>query len=251
MTGRYIKCQECGQSFTSRYVKHHVCGNISKEIEITNLDQLDKEVCNDMHNNVTGDSESEIDNYIDPEVDENEDNCENEDENNTVTDDVFYELFREASFLDDDIDTDENLNNDSGTLVNWLCLFLAYWQYTFNITDSALEFLLKFLSVFFQVLEQRDNPLVTKLSHLCPATLYSFHKFLSIKKSFYTKYVVCYKCNYLYDPEECIVNYRGEKESAKCSFVKYPNHRMKHHRKKCGNLLMKTITSPSGEKLLL
>ena len=62
--------------------------------------------------------------------------------------------------------------------------------------------------------------------------------------------MVCYKCNYLYDPEECIVNYRGEKESTKCSFVKYPNHRMKHHRKKCGNLLMKTIISPSGEKLL-
>ena len=56
--------------------------------------------------------------------------------------------------------------------------------------------------------------------------------------------------NSLYNPNECVESYRGEKISAKCSFVKYPNHRMKHHRKKCGNVLMKTIVSPSGEKIL-
>ena len=62
---------------------------------------------------------------------------------------------------------------------------------------------------------------------------------------------VCIKCCTLHDIEQCTVNYCREKESKKCSFVKFPNHPLKQYRKQCGQLLMKSVKSPSGKSNLL
>ena len=75
--------------------------------------------------------------------------------------------------------------------------------------------------------------------------------FMSFENSFFKKYVVSIKCCKLFDNEQCTVNYCGEKESKKCSFVKFPNHPLKQYRKQCGQLLMKSVKSPSGKSILL
>lgn len=54
-----------------------------------------------------------------------------------------------------------------------------------------------------------------------------------------------------YEFEECRVKYRGEWKSRKCPSKKFPNHKFNHvHEKICWQYLLKTITSPSGAKLL-
>lgn len=117
----------------------------------------------------------------------------------------------------------------------------------FNITDSALEFLIKFLAVFFEVFTTEcDRP--SNTSDVLPKTLYSFRKFLSIDKKYFTKYVACLKCNNLYNIDSCLIRHGGETKSKDCEHVKYPNHPQRQHRKKCGQPLMKCIKSVSGKE---
>ena len=52
---------------------------------------------------------------------------------------MFYEPFEEASFFGEEIPPESQDDNKGAKLVRWICLFLSYWQYSFNITDSALD----------------------------------------------------------------------------------------------------------------
>ena len=90
-----------------------------------------------------------------------------------------------------------------------------------------------------------------KIAKSFSRTLYKFNKLFSFGKSFDRKYTVCTKCYSLYDPDKCTVKYRGKNESAKCTFIKLPNHHQEHQRtKQCGKILMRTFVSPSGERCL-
>ena len=68
-------------------------------------------------------------------------------DNDVFQRDLCNELLQEAYLIHDD-DNDENVSNKSeyGFLLRWIFVFLAHWQ--FNLTDNALYFLLKILSVF-------------------------------------------------------------------------------------------------------
>ena len=88
---------------------------------------------------------------------------------------MFYKLFEEASFFDEEIPPESQDGNKGAKLVRWICIFLSYWQYSFNITDSALEFALKFLKLFFQVFQPTDDIVLDTFCNTFPGTLYSFH----------------------------------------------------------------------------
>ena len=67
----------------------------------------------------------------------------------------------------------------------------------------------------------------------------------------FCKFVCCSKCNSLYDLEcstEKLAN--GKVVSKECSFVRFPNHLQRHHRKPCGTVLMKTVQTSSGSTVL-
>ena len=97
-------------------------------------------------------------------------------------------------------------------LVTWLCLFLALWQYTFSITDTALEHLIKFIKAFLSVLGQRSEEL-TKMAAFMPPSLYMFFKHIGCDSVNYEKYVICIKCFKLYTWEDCITRIQGIPES--------------------------------------
>ena len=66
-----------------------------------------------------------------------------------------------------------------------------------------------------------------------------------------TCFVVCPKCHSLYSFKDCVVTHRtGITESAKCSFVQYPNHLQLFRRAKCNTILMKTVKHGSKSKLI-
>ena len=58
-----------------------------------------------------------------------------------VSEEVFYKLFKEATFFDEVIPPESQDDNKGAKLIGWICLFLSYWQYSYNITESALEFI--------------------------------------------------------------------------------------------------------------
>ena len=135
------------------------------------------------------------------------------------------------------------------SLMSWLCLFLALWQYTFSITDTALEHLIKFLKAFFMVLGQRSSE-ATVLAAMMPPSLYMLFKHIGCNKIEFRKYVVCTSCYKLYKLEDCIETVQGIPYSKLCSNVLYPNHPQKQHRRPCGQLLMMKFVTASGKTLL-
>ena len=135
------------------------------------------------------------------------------------------------------------------SLMTWLCMFLALWQYTFSVTDTALEHLIKFLKSFLNVMGQR-SPDIATLAAFMPPSLYMFFRHIGCSTVKYEKYVICIKCFKLYNADDCITRIQGIPESKHCSNILFPNHPQRHHRKPCGQLLMMKYSTASGKTLL-
>ena len=144
---------------------------------------------------------------------------------------MFYKLFEEDYFFDEEIPPESQVDNKGAKLVRWICLFLSYWLYSFNITDSALEFVLKFLKLFLQVFQPTDDIVLDTFCN--------------------TFQELCIHFITLYNIKQCTVSYRGEKKLKKWSFKKFLNHPLKQYRKQCGQPLMKSVKSLSGKSILL
>ena len=106
------------------------------------------------------------------------------------------------------------------------------------MTDNALYFLLKFLSIFFKVLFKIvDNEALIESRKVFttnfPGTLCLFRKILGVSKKSFKRSVVCSKCHSTYDLDDCIESFGGVKFSKKTPFVRYPNHPLRHLRRAC------------------
>ena len=87
-----------------------------------------------------------------------------------------------------------------------VCLFLAFFQLCFRVSDRALLQLLSFFSALFNHLCScvKEVPYLIALAKTFPTTLYSLRKCLKLKTSYIT-YVVCPRCHRLYKESECLV----------------------------------------------
>ena len=71
---------------------------------------------------------------------------------------------------------------------------------------------------------------------------YSARNFLKIGRDDFEKFVVCQKCESLYNYSECVINLNnGKAVSKKCSYVTFPDHTRERYRQPCGEVLMKTM----------
>ena len=118
-------------------------------------------------------------------------------------------------------DCNAGARTNENVFVYWISLTLAQWQYTFNITDNALESLIKLFPTIFNAMKPESN-FNFQIAKSFPRTLYKFNRLFSFDKSFDRKYTLCTKCYSLYDPDKCTVKYWGQNESAKCTFIKFP-----------------------------
>ena len=64
------------------------------------------------------------------------------------------------------------------------------------------------------------------------------------------EYVVCPKCDRLYDLSDCIIVENGQEQSKLCDFIKFPGHRQISHRSKCNTTLMKSVIVGGKKKLV-
>lgn len=116
-------------------------------------------------------------------------------------------------------------------LVLWLMLFLTSWQSQHGITDTALTALIKFMCHFFWLIGMLDNTM-SILYNLFPKSHYKIKQILGIDDDDFYKYVVCPKCKSIYNYEDCFDRRSGQRVSAKCKYVPWPNH---PHRNRRGN----------------
>ena len=117
------------------------------------------------------------------------------------------------------------------------------------MSERGITLLLNFLRDILWCLSTYSAELL-QLLELIPKNVYFLKKMCSSEKGLHT-YVVCPKCYTLYNLEECIIRQRNcTVESAKCSFVQYPNHPHVSCREKCNAILMKRTKHGSSYKLI-
>ena len=131
--------------------------------------------------------------------------------------------FREGNSEPCDIEDTPSPNNKVATLVLWIMLFLASWQSSYSITDTALTVLIKFLCRIFWLIGAFDHTVAT-LAKQFPNSHYKLKKALGLLDDDFCKYVVCPSCKSLYKFEDCIDTRSGRKVSAKCKFIAWPSH---------------------------
>ena len=100
-----------------------------------------------------------------------------------------------------------------------------------------------FFSTFLGVIAgtfnlQRLQKFVTTL----PRGLYAARNNVNEKTRHDFQFACCPSCYSVYPQDECIINLaRGQQESKKCSFIKFPSHPQTRFRSPYGTVLMKTI----------
>ena len=117
--------------------------------------------------------------------------------------------------------------------------FLILWQAVFNISNAAISVFLKFFKHFILLLGRSYNsdPLCSASSPLPRETIL---RLLNSGEGAYIEYVVCPKCDSLYEYKDCIkTNPNGTLESKCCCHVAAPNHPHLSRRVACGCVLMK------------
>ena len=74
-----------------------------------------------------------------------------------------------------------------------------------------------------------------------PSTYDSMLNFLGLNRNShaYTVYVLCPKCNLVYNKDDCIENVCGQEQSRKCVYVRFPKHPHKRLREPCHTSLLK------------
>lgn len=98
-------------------------------------------------------------------------------------------------------------------LVGWIIIFLLRLQAKHYIPDAALDYLIKFLCVFFSVVS-RSSAFVSNITQTFPKSLYELRKRYSVAQSF-KKYVVCCKCCTIYDESKSTE--KGEEQEVHAS----------------------------------
>jgi uncharacterized C2H2 Zn-finger protein len=134
------------------------------------------------------------------------------------------------------------------TVVQNLFFFISFWQFAYNISNKAINALLRFLKFFFHCLGAAFNR--EDSSNFIPVGIKTVHKILGVDGSLFIQYVVCPRCDSVYKYEDCVVTKANEQnESKRCRHIAYPNHSMMSHRKKCDALLLKKVRTKSGYSL--
>ena len=134
------------------------------------------------------------------------------------------------------------------SLMMWLLGFILVIQAKYYIPNAAIDVMLKFLYVFFTVLN-RFSPFLNPILKVFPKSLYSLYKLVHYEDNF-NKFVVCPKCETIYSHEDCVEKIGSQRHSKKCSNIKYPNHPFVTGRTPCHSVLLKTVQFISGNKLL-
>ena len=173
-----------------------------------------------------------------------------------ITDSSDTEVVWEEENVEEDIDLDCNnadvsrrpssdpphASDSCYSLVSWLVYFLALLKRKYYISNNALAILLRFLSVFFRVIGQLTNALSGLFIHM-PSTLYKFRKFCGQNEPPFLRYVVCKKCYYIYEFDDCFEVVGTKKIPKRCI------HRSSSYAPICNSALFKQVELMNGRTI--
>ena len=123
-------------------------------------------------------------------------------------------------------------------LLQKLVFFILMWKSLFRLSSIAVSVLMKFLHEFLCILGKAFNcPMLSDFSSSILISMIKCERFLKLNYGV-KKFVVCPKCDSLYDFQDCILEVKGKKESKKCHHGFFPSKT-----RQCKSLLLKTNLS--------
>ncbi len=162
----------------------------------------------------------------------------------------------EEHWDESDEDNEEDRHNDNNpqakSFVRWLVALLLAFQAAYAIPYMATHWLFAFLHTVFTVLYSVcPSPFICAVVSLLPCSLYLAWKLLHLHDDDFIRYVVCPKCESLYEYHECIVRIGSELQSKRCSYIAFPNHPFARYRNPCNVVLLKKVTLKHGKTKLV
>ena len=142
-------------------------------------------------------------------------------------------------------DTLNVTNNSTLPFIRFIVIFLLSWQSIFRMPNSALNVLLKFISVV--LLKLRDitkSNFLTEVADIFPNSLQKAQCFESINRDDFRKLIVCPSCHTTYENDDCFSGHNAP--LLYCSYVRYPRHPQVRMRAPCNTRLLKEIRTSSG-----
>ena len=134
-------------------------------------------------------------------------------------------------------------------LLRLYLFFLFMFQTLFRLSDTALDVLLKFMKMFFKTLQHQFSAFPKTFTDVIPDNIKSARNTLGNSRDRFDRYVCCPGCDSLYRMSDCVLKKsNGTLESAECTFIRFPLHPQRCHRKPCAVRLMKEIKHASGRK---
>ena len=132
-----------------------------------------------------------------------------------------------------------------------LLFFLLLWQSIYRVSNTAVNVLLKFLSIFIRVFGGAFAGNRLQQFSEIPLSTVAAHKILwNTKQVNFIEYVVCPSCHSIYEYDKCYITRHGQKESKLCSHVAYPSHPHCSKRKACEATLLRKVWSARCYKLV-
>jgi len=104
-------------------------------------------------------------------------------------------------------------------------IFLASWQFAFDISNRAMNLLIKFFYKFMSLLAKFiANDRLHQLRDQFPSSHSQIYKLLGLSDDAFIEFVICPNCYLLYHYDDCVETFLGHEQSKKCVFVNFPDH---------------------------
>lgn len=143
----------------------------------------------------------------------------------------------------------QGLNESVNCIIRWILLFLCLWSSFCVISDNALEILLEFFRAVFESMAT-VVPVIKSFASSFPKSRHLLKKQLGFHQDKFVKYVVCPKCDTLYNFDDCFELRNRKRVSKNCTFVEFPNHCQLFRRTSCGEPLLREVILKSGQTKL-
>ena len=131
-----------------------------------------------------------------------------------------------------------------------LTFFVILWQAVYHTSNAAVMSLLSFMKYFTLFVGNAFGcqPLI-KISSEIPLAYPKLRKLLGMADGF-IEYVVCPKCNSVYEYQDCVIVRNGLKETKLCHHIAFPSHPQRSRRKSCNSPLLMKVKNSRGYSLV-
>ena len=140
---------------------------------------------------------------------------------------------------EEDDENDEGISNEKfidNPVAYLLMTFLVLWGFVFHISNAALNVLILFLNHFLKIVLPKSSDV------MCPRSLKGIQKCLNLHKDEFIQYVVCSKCDSVYEPNACVSKQlHGHLATNHCIHIQFPNHPLHSFRQPCGTPLLQRV----------